>query len=56
VKEILVFPGSKVWPDIQGANYHGKKYLLYCSPKVSNYQIVSYQLIDWKLLENGKED
>jgi len=51
-KEILVFQDSKVWSDIQEANYHGKRYLFFCSPKVSNYQIVSYQLVDWKELQN----
>lgn len=51
-KNILVFPESKVWQDIKEANYHGKRYLFFCSPKVSNYQIVAYQLVDWKELND----
>jgi hypothetical protein len=52
LKEILVFPESKIWQNIEEAKYHGQRYLFYCSPKVSNYQIVAYQLVDWKELEN----
>ena len=52
-KEILVFPENKIWQSIEETNYHGKKYLFFCSPKVSNYQIVSYQLVDWKEVNNS---
>lgn len=53
LKEILVFQDSKVLPEIKGSEYIDKRYLFYCSPKVVNYQIVSYKLVDWKELSNS---
>lgn len=56
LKEILVFQGSKVWKEIKGSEYVDKRHLFYCSPKIANYQIVSYQLVDWQeLTENSKK-
>lgn len=52
VREILVFQDSKVWQEIQRVDYLGKRYIFYCSALISNYQIVSYQLVDWKELRN----
>ena len=55
LNEILVFQNGKVWKDIKEANYIGKRYLFYCSSLVSNYRIVSYQLVDWKKLASYEE-
>jgi hypothetical protein len=52
IKEILVFQDSKRWKEIEKSQYVDRRYLFFCSPKVANYQIVSYQLVDWKELEN----
>ena len=59
-KEILVFQGSKKFKKVEKAEYVDKRYLFFCSPKVANYQIVSYQLVDWRELSKeldsyGKE-
>jgi len=50
--EILVFQDSPVFRDIQEANYIDKRYWFICSPLISNYRIVSYQLVNWKELPN----
>ncbi|KLL03694.1 MAG: hypothetical protein MRERV_35c031 [Mycoplasmataceae bacterium RV_VA103A] len=50
LNEILVFQDSKVLKEIKDSEYTDKRYLFYCSPKVVNYQIVSYKLLDWKEL------
>jgi len=55
-KEILVFENGlenkQIWTDIKESNYLGKKYVFYCSALVGNYRIISYQLVNWKQLEN----
>ena len=50
-KEILAFKESlkkEIWIDIQKSYYSDKKYIFYAEPKISNYQVISYKLIDWK--------